>query len=338
MAELGEQLHRPVQRWSDGHGPRAPQTFGQQSAPPALWTLVSGLADWLIAERRLILIIPFFLIAGMCVWASLDVDPSLLMWAGALILALILVYLLRFNSWLFVLFCCLSALFGGVVIVGTQAMFFGTNMLAYPVTLDATGTIRTVISQTDAESRFILEELRDENAALPQALAGVKFVRVFARETPEMSAGDRVTVRLRLYPVPGPATPGGYDPQFQSYFDGIGAYASAIGPLSLTKRDPDTWSPAKLLSDWRKNIGSRLRSVTEGEAQDVLLALIIGDQSQISEDLRSDMAKSGLAHVLAISGLHLTLVAGGAFAAMRMLLALGHQLSLKQVLAEQGRR
>ena len=50
------------------------------------------------------------------------------------------------------------------------------------------------------------------------------------------------------------------------------------------------------------------------------------------------MATAGLAHVLSISGLHLTLVAGGVYAVLRLMLALaGARLSVKKIAAQMDR-
>ena len=69
-------------------------------------------------------------------------------------------------------------------------------------------------------------------------------------------------------------------------------------------------------------------------------ALITGDQTSVAEEAREVMATAGLAHVLSISGLHLTLVAGGVFVALRMALSLSdtiaRRLSAKRLAAAGG--
>src|SRR5690606_6701524 len=69
-------------------------------------------------------------------------------------------------------------------------------------------------------------------------------------------------------------------------------------------------------------------------------ALITGDQSAVVDDARETLATAGLAHVLSVSGLHLTVVAGGIFAALRLMLSLftglGRFVSVKRVAAAGG--
>ncbi len=60
-------------------------------------------------------------------------------------------------------------------------------------------------------------------------------------------------------------------------------------------------------------LGERLAVYLSPEQEGIARALIIGDQSGIDDALRESIANAGLAHVLAISGLHLTLVVGSVF-------------------------
>jgi competence protein ComEC len=72
----------------------------------------------------------------------------------------------------------------------------------------------------------------------------------------------------------------------------------------------------------------------------VARAIINGDQSAVGDDIRTMMATAGIAHVLSVSGLHLTIVAGGAFWVLRLLLAgfdgIANRVSVKRVAAIGG--
>src|SRR5581483_10024732 len=60
------------------------------------------------------------------------------------------------------------------------------------------------------------------------------------------------------------------------------------------------------------------RSLPSAEAGE-MRALIIGDRSGIGDELRDAFARTGMAHLLVISGLHLGFVAAAVFAAVRFL-------------------
>ncbi len=66
----------------------------------------------------------------------------------------------------------------------------------------------------------------------------------------------------------------------------------------------------------RGAIGRAIDGAVSGDAAAVLRALVLGDRSRIHPALRERFARSGTAHLLAVSGVHLAIVAGGTFAAL----------------------
>jgi competence protein ComEC len=70
----------------------------------------------------------------------------------------------------------------------------------------------------------------------------------------------------------------------------------------------------------RDHIGAFIDANLHEPERAELRALIIGDRSGIDEPLRQRFALTGMAHLLVISGLHLGIVAGAAFMAMRFLM------------------
>jgi competence protein ComEC len=60
----------------------------------------------------------------------------------------------------------------------------------------------------------------------------------------------------------------------------------------------------------RRALSARLELVTGAGAQGIPAALLLGDQSNLSDEIRRDFARTGVSHLLAISGLHMTLLFG----------------------------
>src|SRR5690606_11922452 len=137
------------------------------------------------------------------------------------------------------------------------------------------------------------------------------------------TVGDAITARIRFYPVPPPAVPGGYDSQFVSYFDGIGAYGNVF---EVEIRPAEEGGPLRVVEQMRTAITARVVKQLGDRIGGIAAALIAGDQSRISDADYELMAEAGIVHVISISGLHLTLVAGTMFAAIRFLLSLGYIL------------
>lgn len=140
--------------------------------------------------------------------------------------------------------------------------------------------------------------------------------------------GQRVALRAQLLPPPLPVAPGAYDFARWAWFERIGGVGSARGAVRIL--------PQGEVAEWRLALNAaRTRLVAWVLAQDagpagqISAALLTGEMGHIQPDLMTAMRDSGLAHLLSISGLHITLVAGIVFFALRRGLALVPPLALR---------
>ena len=138
--------------------------------------------------------------------------------------------------------------------------------------------------------------------------------------------GDGATIRLkaRLQPPPPMALPGSHDFARDLWFLGIGGVGRAIGPVAVIEP-----SAGGGLDDVRDRLGRHIRQRLPGESGGVATALATGDQAAVSEDDAEAMRRSGLAHLLSVSGLHIAAVVGAAMLAALKLLALSERLALR---------
>ncbi len=150
-------------------------------------------------------------------------------------------------------------------------------------------------------------------------------VRFLKGERP--AVGDHVRVLAVMRPPPPPVAPDGYDFQRTAYFDGVGAVGFAIGEMSAEpgRGAGDLFAGAR--TAFRDAIYRALpdRPQTAG----VIAALTVGDRSGVAPADDAALRASGLAHLLAISGLHLGLAASAVYLLLRALLALPHGLALR---------
>lgn len=135
--------------------------------------------------------------------------------------------------------------------------------------------------------------------------------------------------------------PGAYDFQRSLYFAGIGGTGFALGGAekisgngasnNASNNGGAIGSQMSLGQMWqrmRQTISTRIRGAIGGDTGAVAAALITGDRSAISKPVLQAFRDSGIAHLLAISGLHVGLVAGLLFFGLRALLALVPALAL----------
>lgn len=143
--------------------------------------------------------------------------------------------------------------------------------------------------------------------------------------------GDVVSVRAGLMPPPGPAAPGAFDFGRQAYFRQLGAVGYAVSPLTRTATAPDTWRSCLryCVNRLRDSLTERIVAALQPPQGAIAAALMTGDRGGIPEEVLQDLRDTGLAHLLAISGLHMALFAGALFWGVRGLLALSPRMALR---------
>jgi len=90
---------------------------------------------------------------------------------------------------------------------------------------------------------------------------------------------------------------------------GIHASGSLAAGTPVTVVTPGVGRWRGVVARWRRRVAARIESRLHGDARAVLLALVVGHRGDVSPTLRERFARAGVAHVLAISGLHVGIVA-----------------------------
>jgi competence protein ComEC len=296
-------------------------------------------ADFIAQRDRFALWIPVLFGAGIAVYFSVTVEPA--PWAGAGAAgasAAAMLVAWRAPGWRLAFFALALAATGFAVAQGR------THAVAAPVLARdfgpgrVTGRVVALDRRPDG-TRAILD--RPALQGLP-ADATPARVRIRLRRGDDPKVGDIVRLRAKLAPPAAPAMPGAYDFQRRAWFERIGgvgfAYTHAARAVSAPGAAADSGSGYDLwLARFRLGIADRIRAAELGTAGTVAAALITGDRSAIPEETIAAMRNSGLAHLLAISGLHVGLVAAILFFGIRLVLALVEpvalRLSIKKVAA-----
>jgi competence protein ComEC len=146
-------------------------------------------------------------------------------------------------------------------------------------------------------------------------------------EGPAWRDGSWVRVALRLAPVRGRTNPGGRDPARALARRGIGGVAREADPLLRAEIAPPPRPGLEGLAAPRRRAAERLVAAGAGGA--LLAALGLGEAGALSAELRRDLARLGLSHLVAVSGLHLWLVAGPVYLAAAALLRRSAALSAR---------
>lgn len=175
--------------------------------------------------------------------------------------------------------------------------------------------------------RLLLGELAIERLAPGATPATVRFT-VRAADSPFLP-GQRIKASVRLQPPSGAMVPGGFDFARRAFFEQLGGVGFAMGSPEVVGGAPGLASHP--VAQLRYVIAARAETVIGGSNGAVAAALLTGLRASIPNEVWRHMQVAGLAHLLAISGLHMTLVAGTIFVASRFLLSLWPWLALRVV-------
>jgi competence protein ComEC len=275
-----------------------------------------------VERDRVGLWLPVAMGAGIALWFIL---PHPLAWAGAIALLSALVLAGRLfggSSRIAAMVTIGAAVAGlGLALVWGHSAWSAGPVVARPVTTSFMGRIERVEPlPARATTRLIIAPSgRSDLPARVRLTLGDRD-----RPGTTLAAGQAIAVRARFMPPPGPALPGGYDFAQRAWFDGIGAVGSIIGRPVVQPQDNGT-----------DRAGVRVRLTQHIQAQlpdgqgGIAAALVTGDRGGISEADNDAMQRSGLAHLLSVSGLHITAVVGGTLLLLMRLLALSPRLALR---------
>jgi competence protein ComEC len=140
-----------------------------------------------------------------------------------------------------------------------------------------------------------------------------------------LRSGDRVACLAKLKEIGNFNNPGGFNYKRYMAFRGIRASAYVPNKDLLVKLHGEHGSAiGSRLNRCREAVSALIEVASEGddkEARGILKALIIGDRRGISAEDRRAFSRIGISHLLAISGLHVGMVATLCLLVFRYVLA-----------------
>ncbi len=294
------------------------------------WAPFTAFAAALAAEgERRILWLPVFLGTGIALYFSLTVEPP--GWIGGVstLWAAVLAFALRRRPGWRSVAIALAFAAAGFAAVQQARIERGTPMLERRIGA-ALITGRVIdIDALDRGWRIVIAP--DPLPGLAAAAQPHRLRLHIAATSDPLEPGDRVSLKGRLYPAPAQVLPGGRDMQRELYFAGIGGVGYSFGAahrIDAAGEDAGGGWRQWLLR-LRTEMTRRINAALPGSTGGVASAVITGKRGTMAEEVKQAFRNSGLSHLLAIAGLHLGLVAGFVFFAVRGGLALVPWLALR---------
>ena len=289
---------------------------------------VASLIVQIVAKdrERWALWIPIGIAVGIGGYFGLQAEPPI--WLGASFsLACLLIYvaLPRFVSTDHCKSIRIVVLVPGICAVGFAAAQIRTQQVAAPVLEKPLNfaTVQGRVKQLEHDPTGVRVTLGDLQVSKIKPHETPRYIRIRLRGAqPVFEPGDWISGRANLSPAGAPAIPGGFDFQRHSFFKEIGAYGYSTGHFQITAKSEETGSFQGLLwiARLRDQVTSRILAGLPGPQNGIAAALMTGEKRAVAPSIVENLRDSGLAHLLAISGLHIGLIAGLVFAGFRFAL------------------
>ncbi|MEH3159192.1 MAG: ComEC/Rec2 family competence protein [Sphingomonas taxi] len=288
--------------------------------PQAWHGLRARIEAWLEAERdQLVLWLPVSFGGGAAAWFLLP-DPRGWMAAmlGCLGVALAASALGRGGRLSHAVATAALVVAAGLGMTWWRAERVAAPILARPVVTTVAGQVES-IEPLVARGLVRITVRADAGQGLPPR---VRVNLAVADVPPGLGDGARVRLRARLMPPPSAAVPGAYDYARVAWFAGIGATGRGFAPVSVM-------APGQASGGLRAQLTAHITDRLEGSRGGIAAALATGDEGAITEADSEAMQRAGLAHLLSVSGLHITAAVAATMLLVLRLLALWPWLALR---------
>ncbi|WP_159965559.1 ComEC/Rec2 family competence protein [Profundibacterium mesophilum] len=277
-------------------------------------------------QGRLFCWAPVCLAAGIGFYFGLPREPSTWQWgASAALFALLLLGGLRAHVLRPLAFGA-ALIVAGLLLAGHRTHWVAEPRLDWRYYGPIEGRIVLVDRSASGRPRLTLDRVVLSRVAPHHVPARIRISLHGASGDLDPRPGMTIITTGHLGPASGPSEPGGFDFRRHAWFARLGAIGYTRAPALLLS--PARGGTELLVARLRDRISRGVRAALPGETGAFAAAITTGDRSVMSAQTLAALRSSNLAHLLAISGLHMGLLTGTVFWALRLCLALVPTLAL----------
>ncbi|WP_371412427.1 ComEC/Rec2 family competence protein [Pseudophaeobacter sp. EL27] len=267
--------------------------------------------------------IPVALGFGIGWFFLLRKDPGVLTWSLLALAAIVaLPFTQRGDARAFVAWAVI--LIGmGFAAAGVRCALVQAPVLSFRYYGPVEGRLIKVDRSSSGAVRLTLDQVRLARVAPEDRPARIRLSLTRMKEPPEV--GAKVATTAHLMPPQGPSEPSGFDFRRYAWFQKIGANGYTRAPVVVLAPAQSGLYLPRFRSHLSQAVQQRLGPETGGFAA----AIIAGDRAGVEPKDLQALRVSNLAHLLAISGLHMGLLTGFVFAVLRFSLCLIPKIALR---------
>lgn len=271
---------------------------------------------------------PVLLGVGIGVYFALPSEPSAVAFLGIVGLSLTLSatgYWVSAPSRVYII--AIVLVLAGLSLASFRAHSVAEPRLSYRFYGPIEGRVIAIDRSHSDATRLTFDRVILHNITPERTPASVRVSLHGKQKYFEPVVGQVVILTGHLSPPGRPVEPGGFDFQRQAWFKQLGAVGYTRTPALLLENsvadDIGPWVTGK-----RLKISGAVRTALPGRTGAFAAAITTGDRSGMDQATLKTLRASNLAHLLAISGLHMGLLTGFVFVAVRTLFVLSSTIAL----------
>ncbi|MGB1358053.1 MAG: ComEC/Rec2 family competence protein, partial [Paracoccaceae bacterium] len=273
-----------------------------------------------LEKQRVVLFywLPVALASGIGCYLSLRHEPAPNLFVAMALLGGVFYLGYHFQTCSLAPFFLLLAVFClGFFAVAGKAYYVAAPTLTYRFYGEIEGRIIGVDRARSGAVRVTLDQVELENISKSNTPQKVRLSINGGPAAQLLTPQGRLKTKGFLMPPPAPSEPGGFDFRRYAWFRGLGAVGYTREGVHITS-GPSSGIFMRLF-DRRMALSARIKAGVSEAASGPAAAIITGDRSSLTRAQLRDLRRSNLAHLLAISGLHVALLTGVVFGFFRRL-------------------
>ncbi|MDA5555973.1 ComEC/Rec2 family competence protein [Shimia sp. MMG029] len=270
--------------------------------------------------------VPVGLAVGIGLYFSLPVEPAgWLLSAAALIAGCLALFTRKQEADVSACLWGAVMIAMGVAVAGARAHWVAGPVLGFRYYGPIEGSVVAIDRSASDAVRLTLEQVRLARVAPEHTPTRVR-ISLHSKEAGVVAKpGMLVGTTGHLSPPSGPVEPGGFDFQRHAWFQQIGAVGYTRVPV--VRLAPERVGGG--IYGFRMQLSKAIQIRMPQNVAGVAAAITTGDRSAIPKETTEILRGANLAHLLAISGLHMGLLSGFVFGAIRFGLALVPYVALR---------
>lgn len=272
-------------------------------------------------QSQWILWAPVALGIGIGVYFTLSHEPEI--WVGGVLIlkAGLLWYLLHRVSFLRPITLALVLMALGFAAGQLRTWSLSTPFLQKKTEpLKLTGTVEKLERRPD---KVLVTLTHLTSLTLPKVRIALRGEE---QTSPSIFPGNRISLEAVLLPPSRAPSPEVYNFRKRAFFEGLSAVGYALQAPKILSEVP-SWRNS--MNRLRQSVNHHFKKEISGQSGAIAAALATGDRAGLEKKTRQAFADAGIAHILAISGLHMVIVAGLIFFIIRRGLCLIPSIALR---------